>query len=601
MGKALKRDSLLSIIMAQKEPFLLKKFDGGWVTETISDFLDPSQSPDSENVDYSASGSIKKTYGYAELGSDSEIADIDRLIVVPDRTGIEWLMKKCGTKLKIYDKVAGNYETIKTGLTDGDYLAYEYFDNSVYFNSEVDTPFVLDLTKITRLNGALAGSEGTITVLSTAAFGATGTIYINNTAVTYTGKTATEFTGCTGTPAASDGSLAIAASVNTASIQKGVIMAQYAGRLFVANGSTVYGSKLADYDNFTVSGSGTGDGIQKTLESKINALRVFLDDNGERRLMAFTADNKIYVLDTVDDENLSLTLTTASIFKQNTAANNQSSTVVGPNDIYYVDLNNQVRSMGTKYASQGVSRVYSDSVSKDHSSLFKNKYDFSNSRAIVFEDEYWCLSKEGSGDYNNRVVIYDFEKNNWRKRTNINANDIAIYENKIIFASATSNSIMYLDPNLASDNDTEIYFRYATSDIDVNKLNFERLRRVRLAGFMSKGCVSSIKVYRDFASSKVAEFELRGDNDNISGAVIGGGSVFGSIVFGEEMFGGSGGQAIRFFIADLEMENLPDMENFRILFENRQSNVYFEITAIKPFIFPMNDTYFPDKYIIKEN
>ncbi len=587
--------------MAEKQPFLLKKFDGGWVTETISDFLDPSQSPDLENVDFSASGSIKKTYGYAELGSDAEDASIDRLIVIPDRTGVQWLLKKCGTKLKIYDKSFERYDVIKTGLTDGDYLAYEYFDNAVYFNSEIDTPFILDLTKITRLNGSLAGSEGTVTVVSTAAFGATGTIYINGSAVAYTGKTATEFTGCTGTPAADDGSLVVIASTSAAGIQKGTVMAQYAGRLFVANGSTLYGSKLADYDNFAVSGSGTGDGIQKTLESRINALKVFLDDNGERRLMAFTADNKIYVIDTVDDENLSLTLTTASIFKQNTAANNQASTIVGPNDVYYVDLNNQIRSMGTKYASQGVSRIYSDSVSKDHSSLFKNKYSFSLSRAVVFEDEYWCLAKEGDGSYNNRVVIYDFEKNNWRKRTNINASDINVFENKIIFADATANKIMYLDQSLASDNDTEIYFRYATSDIDVNKLNFERLRRVRVAGFMSRECESTVKIYRDFASIKIAEFNLDGDNNNISGAAIGGGSVFGSIVFGEEMFGGSGGQAIRFFIADLEMENLPDMENFRIVFENRQSNVYFEITAIKPFVFPMNETYFPSKYIIKSN
>ena len=57
----------------------------------------------------------------------------------------------------------------------------------------------------TQLNGALAGGEATVTVDSTAGFDLTaGSIDIGGSTVTYTGTTATTFTGCAGTPVAAD-------------------------------------------------------------------------------------------------------------------------------------------------------------------------------------------------------------------------------------------------------------------------------------------------------------------------------------------------------------------------------------------------------------
>ena len=77
---------------------------------------------------------------------------------------------------------------------------------------------------------------------------------------------------------------------------------------------------------------------------------------------------------------------------------------------------------------------------------------------------------------------------------------------------------------------------------------------------------------------------------------------FGAIVFGDQVFGGESlGLDIRFFTADLEMKDCPDLENFRIVFENNQSNVYFEITAIKPFIEQKPENYWPIQKIIQDD
>jgi hypothetical protein len=69
------------------------------------------------------------------------------------------------------------------------------------------------------LNGAINSTDATITVDSTAGFATTGTILINQELITYTGKTATTFTGCTrgtnGTVAASHNDNSTVYNANT--------------------------------------------------------------------------------------------------------------------------------------------------------------------------------------------------------------------------------------------------------------------------------------------------------------------------------------------------------------------------------------------------
>lgn len=57
----------------------------------------------------------------------------------------------------------------------------------------------------TQLNGAATSGASTVTVFDTSGFPSSGTIYIAGTTVTYTGKTSTTFTGCSGTPTALSG------------------------------------------------------------------------------------------------------------------------------------------------------------------------------------------------------------------------------------------------------------------------------------------------------------------------------------------------------------------------------------------------------------
>lgn len=68
-----------------------------------------------------------------------------------------------------------------------------------YVNLKADGQFFNTSTNLgaTQLNGAITDSATTITVDSTTGFASSGTIGVDRELVTYTGKTATTFTGCT--------------------------------------------------------------------------------------------------------------------------------------------------------------------------------------------------------------------------------------------------------------------------------------------------------------------------------------------------------------------------------------------------------------------
>ena len=87
----------------------------------------------------------------------------------------------------------------------------------------------------TNLTAPLTGGEATINVDSTASFTSpTMSLRIDGNVVTYSGMTATSFTGCVGTPAASSGA-AVSQNVETdAGGPKGNIYMSANNRLFIA-------------------------------------------------------------------------------------------------------------------------------------------------------------------------------------------------------------------------------------------------------------------------------------------------------------------------------------------------------------------------------
>lgn len=85
----------------------------------------------------------------------------------------------------------------------------------------------------TQLNGGVTLPQATITVDSTSGFGDSGTFEVDGNIVTYTGKTATTFTGCTG------GSGAVA--------DDEVVTQKESTAFDIQSGSSTYRTRIADY------------------------------------------------------------------------------------------------------------------------------------------------------------------------------------------------------------------------------------------------------------------------------------------------------------------------------------------------------------------
>jgi len=585
-------------------PILIRKFDGGWNSETASDEINLNESPDMFNADFTKSGSVKKTDGSVELGSDAD-ADINKcLAVASNRNGTDWLFKFVGTNLKIYDDVNNVYTVMMTGLTSGLKWGYDDFNNVIIFVSQVDAAMSFDLGKITRLNGAILNGAATIDVddasqLATPA----GTVVINGVEVSYTGRSGTQLTGCTGAIATPDNYLVTPKYTAHSGIPKGNMCINFGGRLIVAGvldsgASTIYGSKATDRTNFTIAGGGAAnDAFAEALPAKVNCIRKFLDDNSEERIMAFLNNNIIESVNVVDDATLG-TLVSHTTFKQGVTALNHFSSVVGPNDIFHIDINKQVRTLGPNQTSTNSStRNFSDTISANHRSLFRDNFNFDNSSAVILDNEYWCICRNENDTYNDTIIIWDMIQSAWRKRTGILANDIIAYNNSIVIASATLNKIYQIKPGELSDDNGVISFKYSLPDLDYNPLNVDKLRGLRISGIISSDCEFKVKVYSDFASNLLEEFVIRGDNTKITSTSSGDSGSFGNVVFGGVPFGGQDVPDRKFFMAQLNLKGFVDLENFRPVVENEQAGVYLEISKVKPIIATHKDEYFPGKFI----
>lgn len=589
----------------EKEPILIERFDGGWNSEDASDILLPSESPDPVNARFTKGGAITKVPGMVQLGSDSDSGKISGLVKSPNRNGIDYLFKFLGTKLKIYDSVNKIWSTIKIGLTSGEKWGDDTFNNILILVSQVDTAMSLDLGTITRLDGAIVDDQGTISVDDASQLAASGDVYINDTLVSYSGKSDNDLTGCTNAVATNDNYLVTQALTDQSAIPKGNMAINFGGRLIIAGvltsgGSVIYGSKATSRTNFTIAGGGAADdSFAEALKSQIKAIRVFYDDSLNERIMVFLSSNEIYNIEVDDDATLG-TLVFSRFFKGNVTAINHFSTIVGENDIFHVDLENQIRTLGPKENADGSGRNFSDSISAKHKTLFRDKYNFSNSRGVVKDNEFWCLAREDNNTYNDRIIIYDQLKGAWRKRIGFMLVDILNYNNKITVADAVQNKVYQVDQSATNNDNNPIYFKYPTLDINKSPLTFERVKAVRISGIISSNCSFTVKIYRDFGVTLLGTYTIRGSNNDIIESILGDGGSFGSIAFGGVQFGGEEVEDRRFFIAHLDLKALPDLENFRVVIENNQQGVYLEIRKIKPLIFTLDENYFPSNYILKK-
>lgn len=162
-----------------------------------------------------------------------------------------------------------------------------------------------DFAYTNQLNGAINASVTTVTVDSTALFPSAGIILIGSEQISYSGKSSTQFTGCSraqnGTSATShnDDAIVTSTSENVWSDTRGwpKTAAFFQQRLWFGGSKnrpqTLWGSQIGLFFNFNVGSASADDAIDVTLDTnQINGITALMPS---RHLQIFTTGGEFFI------------------------------------------------------------------------------------------------------------------------------------------------------------------------------------------------------------------------------------------------------------------------------------------------------------------
>jgi hypothetical protein len=530
------------------QPIVLKDFSGGWVTTREADDLNPNESPDLQNIDFDGRGSFQIRKGYELAGNrDTAAGSVARTHVFQRAIlGDEIPVRQVSASLEYYHTGTEEWETIKfTGTSTGTFGFADFAATTDTVDYMYMCDGVVNLQRWTGghtlLNGALSGGEATIPVDSTTGFSSSGTIYIGTTEVTYSGKDATNFTGCSGTPVASD---------DDPVSEKAIDFAAAAGTKPVGNIMTVTNRQLAvvedqsviisDTNDFTTWTGGNSDefaiGYKITaLSSKDDSLIVFSENAIYDVTYQYTSDLTGFQIDSKILEDTPGY--GAKVFTGITRADGQ---------IYYVGSDNILRRIVRSPVS---ALLDTGSISENIRDTLKD-YTLDSATAIFYENKLYFSVQSDESNINDTVLVYDlkFARANesgeaWSKYSMF-VSDFYVYGNALYFGSSAEPNCFrcFTDSNNADillDDGAAITWYYKTPQFDFDT----PYKRFRMKKFISRGFISAnsdITYVSDYDYGTVSEQELSLVGSNEEWVYVPSGSgVLGEEVIGEDDTGGA--------------------------------------------------------------
>ncbi len=433
------------------------KFLGYWTKD------DPSRVPDLACVDGGQNTTPNegdrisiRPYGFSlfpsSIAFSTDPTPTTSLWTFHLRDGSQILLASRGSDLLYFDEETQTYANLGSGYTSADFGFAEMNINTdavswLYFGNGVEN-FSRWSGLHTNLNGALVGGEAVITVDSTADFPASGTLRIAGTNVTYTGTTATTFTGCVGTPAAADNTPLAEAIQTYPSNPKGNIYLAFDNRLFIAGISTspqaAYFSEYADATNFSGadivnSSTATDPGIFNLVEGGGKITAMVCDEQS----IYFFKENIVYTATLTDALYTLYPLKPFDGRSQTTGALTKRSVFVGGNRVFFVSKDNQI------YSLQRVETIdYPQMVPiSEPIQPTVDVIDFSALSGIVYGifAHFSCKASVNSA-FNDTILVFNMNNGTWDTPVNnFNASDFAVYKingtEELLFSDSTSANI----------------------------------------------------------------------------------------------------------------------------------------------------------------
>lgn len=521
------------------QPTVFKNFQGGWVSplDREPDALQVNEATDLQNVDFSGAGSFEVRKGYGLFGNRTNtVGKVPTMFSFPrpiyaSTTGLSGKVlvrqKDNGTTnvLEYYHTGTGQFETIKVTLTQGDIMGYADYVSSV---DTVDQLYFCDgrinlhrwTGGHTQLNGALAGGEATINVDSTIGFPSSGTIVIGTTDVTYSGVTATSFTGCAGTPAAAD-NLAVTDkpvdfSASSGTKPKGNILLVHNSQLYVVQNQFV---KISDTDDFTdwapgASSKATSKGFKAGritgLASRGNRVLVFTSDSIQSIEYQYTNDLTGFQLNIEDIENA-----------PGYGAKWFQGIVSADSTLFYFGYDNVIRQV----VESPVTALYDTNSISENIRNTLALYDSTHVAAAFSKNKLYFFVQSNTSNVKDTILVFDLKfarknesKEAWTKYS-LYGECAVIHDGVfIVGGSAQPNCYrMFQDENgndYLNDDGAAISWYYNMPVLDFGAPEF----KYRMLKFVSRGFITtngnpSYLVQYDYGTQAEQEMTFTGDNE----------------------------------------------------------------------------------------
>lgn len=517
------------------------------------------KSPSLSGCDLRTGTALVSERGYTEYGNLNQSGGrITSAFTAERRDGriLNFITWDDGTTARLYwlneldttNDTNGEWEQLVVSLTTGYPVRGVGFNtvsaDSVIFGNAIQQSRTWNAA-YTRLTAATVGGEATITVASTTGFDASGDLVITSTtgvltAVTYTGTTATTFTGCAGVPAARANRGVAQTTVLSAAAPWSNKWISADGRVWCigvsgSDGSTsirLFFSTVGDATDWTAGTTPDSAGFRDFPELGGEA-------TGLASLRGSSGDFTIWVggRKGIASYALEFPSSTTRVAKSRTFRDKSGVAVITHdgianvvNDIWFATPDNGVISL--------FSPTFKDGFDTDHileeARGTTQSYDFGEAAAIYWDREKrYLLACKTDPDYADNDIVIDVqlvkdpESGGWRREINLlpwAASSWMKRDDILLFGSSVSPNV-YRAFNGFSAANAPISFSYATKrfsefpELGLSTFNEKRMRYFGIIGLIAPGSDLDISLFFDAGGIRgQADYTLRSLTD--SGLVL---------------------------------------------------------------------------------
>jgi len=583
----------------------LNNFAGGLATRKEDNFIDDNQSPDLQNIVFDGAASITPRLGEVLFGvSSSVVGSIKNTWVTINNLNQEVPVRVVNTSgsawLEYYNYHTTAWETLDQGYTTGYDFGHADYDYYTYYCSQKDSQ--------RRWNGAIwqtstyADSAYAKIYINTSAasalgFLSAGSVVIDGTELYYASLSGNALSGITFTGAI-NGNVAIAQLPTsagevpapdggwvsaTSTIPKGSIMLEKDAQMFVAGasglaGNVLYYSAIDEPVNYAISAVPGGGGTARYPEAggSITALNDYdtllavLKENTIRSLQfQELADGTAGSIEIVSRDNI--------VTGQNVGAVNHKSLAKIENDTAFVAANGWVKSLNKTDAGNNINEL-SINIRPTVES-----YVMTSASGIYFGGKYYLACNDGTGTFNNTVLVYDYDYKAWTKFKGWNVNDWFIYD-KTLHYGASNEIATYKVLTTYSDKGLPFNAYWASKWFDFGVPNEQkRLNRIYIEGYITTNTTIGVSALFDGNSTGVAK-SIVGSSDYVDTSITQ--TMIGFNTWGKGTYGGETGATaynLKKFRVNLIYPSTP-FYNMQIRIGTASPEYVWKITHIVPYL-----------------